>query len=178
MGLRSELVANQRQTWTGCVGLCPASTPQTRCNSESRALSVHHPALSRPAMSPDTRPFRKPLATPDTPPSAPSRSLEDFRRAEGRESRKRHLLALWDRFPPPQPRPGHPDTGQRRPLGPDGLTYEGAETLQAMYDDELLVLCKGSKDRVRAQGVSWEEFKKYAEAKEVGRLFCITLGSF
>ncbi|KAF7775975.1 hypothetical protein Agabi119p4_4368 [Agaricus bisporus var. burnettii] len=118
-------------------------------------------------MSPDTRPFRKPLATPDTPPSAPSRSLEDFRRAEGRESRKRHLLALWDRFPPPQPRPGHPDTGQRRPLGPDGLTYEGAETLQAIYDDELLVLCKGSKDRVRAQGVSWEEFKKYAEAKEV-----------
>jgi solute carrier family 25 phosphate transporter 23/24/25/41 len=130
-------------------------------------------------MSPDTLPPRPSLATPDAPPPAPPHSLEDFRRAEGQENRNRRLWALWNRLPPlPQPISYPHGTGHCRPLGPDGLTYERAETLRAMYDDELLVLCNGSKDRVKTQRVSWEEFKRYAKVKEAGRLFCVTLGSF
>lgn len=152
-------------------GLRPSATAK-RCNSESRALSRSHPAFPRFAMSPDTRP---PKYSSGAPPPAPLLSLEDFRSAEGRENRERRLWALWDRLPPlPQPRSHHPGSVHCRPLGPNGITYERAETLRAMYDDELLVLCKGSKDRVKAQRVSWEEFKRYAKVKEAGRLFCVT----
>lgn len=42
--------------------------------------------------------------------------------------------------------------------------------MRTMYDNELLVLCKGSKDRVKAQRVGWDAFKEYAKAKEVGEL--------
>jgi hypothetical protein len=38
-----------------------------------------------------------------------------------------------------------------------------------MYDGELLVQCKGSKDRIKTQRVEWDEFKEYAKAKEVGK---------
>jgi len=90
--------------------------------------------------------------------------LEEFRRSEGRENRKRRLQALWIRLPPlPQPR------GCTKPLEPKGMTYEKAESIRAMYDDELLVRCRGSKDREGVQRVKWGEFKEYAEAKEVGK---------
>jgi len=97
-------------------------------------------------------------------------SLEEFRKSEGRENRKRRLQALWIRLPPlPQPRACTSSASVPRPLEPKGLTYEKAESIRAMYDDELLVRCRGSKDRGRVQRVKWDEFKEYAEAKEVGK---------
>lgn len=104
------------------------------------------------------------------PPPQPS-SLEEFRRSEGRENRKQRLLALWNRLPPlPQPKQRPSNDKTPKPLGPDGLTYEKAESLRAMYDRELLVNCKGPKDGGSAQRIGWEEFKEYAKAKEAGTL--------
>ncbi|KAF9446931.1 mitochondrial carrier [Macrolepiota fuliginosa MF-IS2] len=95
-------------------------------------------------------------------------SLGEFRQAEGRENRKRRLLALWNRLPPlPQPKHHPSDDKTPKPLGPGGLTYEKAESLRATYDDELLVHCKGLKDKEKAQRIGWEEFKEYAKTKEV-----------
>lgn len=46
------------------------------------------------------------------------------------------------------------------------VTVEKAESLKAMYDEELLGHCSGDlPDRI-----GWKEFKEYAEAKEVGEL--------
>ncbi|KXN89640.1 Calcium-binding mitochondrial carrier SAL1 [Leucoagaricus sp. SymC.cos] len=108
-----------------------------------------------------------PLHRSDQVPPPQPHSLEEFRKSEGRENRKRRLQALWNRLPPLPQHKAHPtDHMTPKPLGPDGLTYEKAETIRAMYDDELLVHCKGSKDR-GAQRIGWEEFKEYAKAKEV-----------
>lgn len=94
-------------------------------------------------------------------------SLEEFRKSEGRENRKRRLQALWIRLPPlPQPTGYTSNASVPKPLEPKGLTYEKAESIRAMYDDELLVRCRGSKERGK---VKWDEFEEYAEAKEVGK---------
>ncbi|KAJ3570208.1 hypothetical protein NP233_g4553 [Leucocoprinus birnbaumii] len=88
-------------------------------------------------------------------------SLEEFRQSEGRENRKRRLQALWNRLPPlplPKGPPSHDTT--TKPLGPEGLTYEKAESIRAKYDDELLVHCRGSKDKGTPERVGWGEFKE------------------
>lgn len=130
--------------------------------------SIHQPqeSFSSRLSSDSIRPTER--STSNLPQQTHPRSLEEFRKSEGRENRKRRLQALWNRLPPlPQPRGCTSNDSAPKPLGPGGLTYEKAESIRAMYDDELLVRCRGSKDRSGTQRVKWDEFKEYAQAKEV-----------
>ena len=134
------------------------------------STSIHQPqeSFSSRLSSDSIRPTER--STSDLPQQTHPRSLEEFRKSEGRENRKRRLQALWNRLPPlPQPRGCTSNDSAPKPLGPGGLTYERAESIRAMYDDELLVRCRGSKDRSGTQRVKWDEFKEYAQAKEVGK---------
>lgn len=83
------------------------------------------------------------------------RTLAEFRLQEGRENRKRRLLALWrhirvrgynfDREP------------SAKALGKAPESTENARKLRAAYEHELLGRVGG-----------WKQFVEYAEAKEVG----------
>lgn len=125
----------------------------------------------RPTLSPPNIVQSIPRYTDsDLPPQFKAHSLEEFQKSEGRENRKRRLRALWNRLPPlPQPKEHSSTDRTPKPLGPGGLTFEKAKSIRAMYDGELLVQCKGSKDRIKTQRVEWDEFKEYAKAKEVGK---------
>ncbi|KAJ3505885.1 hypothetical protein NLJ89_g7175 [Agrocybe chaxingu] len=101
----------------------------------------------------------------DPPPVIQPHSLEEFREAEGKEYRKRRLMHLWKSLPGVLNVPrNHP---LQRTSNADQLTMEKAESLQAMYDRELLRHCttpgaSGS----RPPHIGWKEFKDYAAAKE------------
>jgi len=89
-------------------------------------------------------------------------SLSEFRKAEGRDNRKRRLHELWRNLPlsvgASSQRTEFTDT-----RGP--LTLKEAESLKAIYDDELLCRCMSESQ----SHIGWKEFKEYAEAKETGK---------
>ena len=112
----------------------------------------------------------------DPPPFHPlPRNLVEFREQEGREDRERRLRKLWTRLPK---RPLTEDVDDEAiakayPVTHDGqLTVESAKELDKMYEDELLGRCREHTHSLRNRGVSWEEFRKYAEAKEAGMSSC------
>jgi hypothetical protein len=53
-------------------------------------------------------------------------------------------------------------------VDPGHLTPEKAESLQKMYDRELLNLCATHPSAGQAPHVGWIKFKEFAEKKEVG----------
>lgn len=102
----------------------------------------------------------------DPPVSSRPWSLAEFREREGKENRKRKLQQLWRSLPDVLHEPHnrsqiHGDAGD--------LTPEKAESLQKVYDRELLNLCStnlsGSQTRPH---IGWKEFKEFAEKKEAG----------
>jgi len=95
------------------------------------------------------------------------KSLLEFREGEGREERKRRLRELWKQLPRPE---SHvPNTaGAISATDLASLTPEKAETLKLMYETELLRTCGGHVSSDGASSVDWKEFRKYAEAKEIG----------
>lgn len=96
------------------------------------------------------------------------RSLEDYRQEEGDETREKRLRALWKRIPHSGANAVDPSSTNAIPVTDDAsLTPERAKTLTKMYMDELTRRCS---DTLLGQvtGISWEEFRRYAEAKEVG----------
>ncbi|KAF9464486.1 mitochondrial carrier domain-containing protein [Collybia nuda] len=105
----------------------------------------------------------------DPPPYHPlPHTLHEFREAEGRENRKGRLQELWKRLPIPAHRAlavQLPRTNNSDDI--DELTVEKAETLKAMYDEELLGHCGGHDSGSQPGQIGWKEFKVYAEAKEV-----------
>lgn len=106
----------------------------------------------------------------DKPIRPPPHTLSDFREGEGRENRKRRLQELWKRLPnralgSPR-REANADTPGLRDS--DGLTPEKAESLKAMYDDELFGRCEEDTLEPGTGHIDWKKFKEYAEAKEVG----------
>lgn len=103
----------------------------------------------------------------------PPRTLEAFREAEGRESRKQRLRELWHRL---QETPLHPRSKQALKGGvidQDNLTHEQAESLRTMYADELIGRCGTHPEESNESGIKWKAFKEYAEAKEVGEVFIL-----
>ena len=102
----------------------------------------------------------------------PPRSLEDFRRQEGREERKKRLRELWYQLPEPNHYGLDYSAASAKVIPPtdDALTAEKALWLKTMYDNELLGRCEsrtvGTSPLSR---VGWKEFVKYAEAKEAGK---------
>lgn len=99
-------------------------------------------------------------------------TLADFRRAEGRETRKQRLRELWESLsqqqqqqqPYPERRVEHENEHHHDQV----LTPEKAKSLKNMYDSELVGRCKEDPSSSRPSRITWDEFKKYAEAKEVG----------
>lgn len=97
---------------------------------------------------------------------SPPQSLAEYREIEGRDYRKRRLLQIWHSLP---------DTLKQSPIPHSSaengntchITFEKVESLKAMYDHELLLLCKIPASP-REPRVGWGEFKMYAEAKEAG----------
>lgn len=97
-------------------------------------------------------------------------NLSEFRLQEGQE-RERRLRRLW-RSLPKNPKVDHDDAedeavAQQYSVEDDhSLSLESAKRLQEMYNDELF-------NRFRGHGlfhrnISWEDFVRYAEAKETG----------
>lgn len=100
--------------------------------------------------------------------SAPlSRSLAEFREAEGREHRKRRLRELWRRLPQYGLRhDAAAKPGQVVVVDYVGLTPEKADELQTTYEAELLRRCGGYSSGSPSGNVGWKAFVQYAEAKE------------
>ncbi|KAF7332069.1 Mitochondrial carrier protein [Mycena kentingensis (nom. inval.)] len=99
----------------------------------------------------------------DPRPTPPPRTLEEFRRQEGRENRKAKLKLLWQQLPHGLGKTaGRPDLPQTPTSGAE-LSPEVAQELLAAYQTELLRRCGGHRD---GGGIGWKEFRDYAEAKE------------
>lgn len=115
-------------------------------------------------------------------------TLAEFRAQEG-EKREERLREVWKRLPTV-------DSEQTRRVGEvetdrqdASLTREKAEELQGIYQSELFGRCRNG-DGAAVSGsssadgppISWKEFYKYAEAKEVGvcawclLMLCCSLG--
>ena len=97
-------------------------------------------------------------------------SLAEFRHTEGREVRKRKLKHIWRALPQileldntqaPSSSATHSHASS--------LSPEKAEALKAMYDSELLLRCASPASGSRKPHIEWQDFKRYAEAKEAGR---------
>ena len=97
-------------------------------------------------------------------------SLSEFRSQEGRE-RETRLRRLW-RSLPKNPKVNHDEledeaVARRYAVQDDhSLTPESARRLQEMYNDELFDRCRGKGFLHR--NIGWEDFERYAEAKETG----------
>ncbi|EPT03749.1 hypothetical protein FOMPIDRAFT_149969 [Fomitopsis schrenkii] len=101
-------------------------------------------------------------------------SLQEFRAQEGPDARDRRLRDLWSRLPQRDPHHEDDDSVQLAGSGADGptvladgaLTAETARGMQAMYEAELRSRCGAHTSGFFHRGVSWSEFRKYADAKE------------
>ena len=117
------------------------------------------------------RPFIPRLRS-DPPPYQPiPHSLREFRDQEGAEDRYKRLRELWRRLPKRDGQHDVDDEAVARtyPVKSDGdLTAESAKQLGEMYDDELLGRCGAPPRGPFSKRVSWNEFEKYADAKEAG----------
>ncbi|KAI0045310.1 mitochondrial carrier [Auriscalpium vulgare] len=96
------------------------------------------------------------------------RNLVQFREAEGRENRKQRLRTLWRRLPPVDQTPADADdvvtaiaSGHNTSLS---LTPERARKIRREYERELAGSCPSKEPSGR---ISWKDFVKYAESKEV-----------
>ncbi|KAF7292381.1 Mitochondrial carrier protein [Mycena chlorophos] len=105
-----------------------------------------------------------PLLRSDPRPQPPPRSLEEFRRQEGRANRKRRLEALWEQLP----KLYHwPVADADDASGSNTLSPEAAKQLLELYEGELLKRCGGHTSGTSPMaGITWKEFRDYAEAKE------------
>lgn len=92
--------------------------------------------------------------------SPSQQSLVEYHKIEDRDNRKRRLLQIWRSLPDilkhdasVKNRNGH---------------FEEVESFKAMYDRELLLLCKIPTVGSLEPRIGWREFELYAEAKEAG----------
>jgi solute carrier family 25 phosphate transporter 23/24/25/41 len=113
---------------------------------------------------PSGRSYMPPL--PSDPVSSQPQSLAAFREQEGRANRKRRLQELWKSLPDVL---HEPHIRSQAHIDPDQLMSEKAESLQQMYDRELLNLCSTHPSAGQAPHISWKRFKEFAEKKEAGK---------
>jgi solute carrier family 25 (mitochondrial phosphate transporter), member 23/24/25/41 len=98
-------------------------------------------------------------------------SLVEFRNQEGRAVRKQRLHDLWKQLPKATQQERNPDSSEAIVVKDDkALTLQKAQRLKTMYEDELLGRCGGHVVGPSPGHIRWKDFKKYAEAKEVGML--------
>lgn len=106
-------------------------------------------------------------------------SLSDFKAQEGAQ-REERLKEVWKRLPNilATTSSGSGNITVSSKDGATTLTQEKANELKEMYQNELLGRCRHDADAPATSGtsgsappISWKNFYKYAEAKEVGPLF-------
>ena len=97
----------------------------------------------------------------------PPQSLAEYHQIEGGDKRIRRLRQIWQSLP----------DILKQSLIPHDVSVNGrhmhfdkVESFKAMYDRELLLLCKIPAVGSQEPRISWREFKVYAEAKEAGSL--------
>ena len=139
--------------------------------SDSKTLTINSTSDARQSnpedlLIPPRRPFIPYLRSNRI--QSPPQSLAEYREIEGRDNRKRRLLQIWQSLP---------DVLKQSPIAynasvKDGngchITFDKAESFKAMYDRELLLLCKIPASGSREPRIGWTEFKMYAEEKEAG----------
>jgi solute carrier family 25 phosphate transporter 23/24/25/41 len=97
-------------------------------------------------------------------------SLVEFRELEGPKARETHLRQLWKRLPKsPLLALDHEDHEHDASSVDDGghLTPARAKELKRDYESELMGRCHGRLGSLRTH-IAFKEFRRYAEAKEVG----------
>ncbi|EIN10446.1 mitochondrial carrier [Punctularia strigosozonata HHB-11173 SS5] len=118
------------------------------------------------------RPFIPRLRSDPTPFEPVPHSLVEFRAIEGKGERERRLRALWQRLSS-EPHRGHlpwttPSKNKDVPVKDlHDLTPERAREMKKVYDEELAGKMNGHLVGSLTGHVSWEDFKAYADAKEV-----------
>ena len=139
--------------------------------SNSKTLAVNSTSDTRQSnpedlLIPHDRPFI-PYLRSDRLIDSPPQSLAEYHEIEGRDNRKRRLLQIWQSLP---------DILKQSPIlriesgknGDDHISFEKVESFKAMYDRELLLLCKIPAASSLEPRIGWGEFETYAEAKEAG----------
>ena len=101
---------------------------------------------------------------------SPPQTLAEYHQIEGRDNRKRRLRQIWQSLPgilkqSPIPHDASVGNGDDR-----HMPFEKVELFKAMYDRELLLLCKIPAVGSQEPYISWREFKVYADMKEAGSL--------
>jgi hypothetical protein len=97
-------------------------------------------------------------------------TLAAFQKQEGPENRKRRRLELWGNLAQrtraweQEGGPHVPDSDHHHPPH----TLERAQSLKNIYDAELVGRCKTDPSTSKPSRITWEEFQKYADAKEAG----------
>lgn len=98
-------------------------------------------------------------------------TLEEFRESEGRDKRRRMLKDLWQSLPEIPETPSKSQSTQS--MTSIEISAEEAESLKATYDNELFLRCASPASGSRPRHIEWTAFKKYAEAKETGKVLII-----
>lgn len=142
---------------SNCKTLAVNSTSDARQSSPEDLLFPHD------------RPF-VPCLRSDRLIQPPPQSLAEYHQIEGRDNRKRRLRQIWQSLPDilkqsPIPHDASFENGDGR-----HMPFEKLESFKAMYDRELLLLCKIPAVGSQELHIGWREFKEYAEAKEAGSL--------
>jgi solute carrier family 25 phosphate transporter 23/24/25/41 len=142
--------------------------------SNSKALAVNSTSDARQSnpedlLIPHDRPFI-PCLRSDRLIQPPPQSLAEYHQIEGRDKRNRRLRQIWQSLPDilkqsPIPHDASVENGDGR-----HMPFEMVESFKAMYDRELLLLCKIPAVGSQKPQIGWREFKMYAEAKEAGSL--------
>ncbi|TDL29557.1 mitochondrial carrier [Rickenella mellea] len=114
------------------------------------------------------RPFIPRLKSDPSPFHPLPRSLEDYKRQEGAEAREERLRKLWEKLPAMQSMVEQKSNAPPQSTDQASLTPERAKTLTSIYRDELVHRCAGAPvDEKKSTTVKWDEFKRYADSKEV-----------
>ena len=97
----------------------------------------------------------------------PPQTLAEYHQIEGRDNRKRRLRRIWQSLPDilkqsPVPHDASVENGNGH------MPFEKVESFKAMYDRDLLLLCKIPAVGSQEPHISWRDFKLYADTKEAG----------
>lgn len=134
-------------------------------NSKTLIANSASDARQQDLLIPPDRPFIPYLPSDKLIQSSPQ-SLAEYREVEGRDNRKRRLLQIWQSLPDVLKQSPIPHSASVENADGFHMTFEKVESFKAVYDRELLLLCKIPASGSRDPHIGWTEFKMYAEAKE------------
>jgi solute carrier family 25 (mitochondrial phosphate transporter), member 23/24/25/41 len=100
----------------------------------------------------------------------PPQTLAEYHQIEGRDNRKRRLRQIWQSLPGILKQSSIPHDASVENEDDRHMPSEKVESFKAMYDRELLLLCKIPAVGSQEPQISWREFKVYADTKEAGSL--------